>query len=312
MQDVIAGQVEMSFAAVSNAQSLKASGKLKALGVTSAKRLGRLPDVPAIAEVFRVRIERLVWPVRPRENAPGPGRAPQRHCPEGDAHARGAPTARTGRRERGRQFAGRIRQLCRVRDSSDGPRWSEFRRPIGMSSPTGGACRGWRSQTLAQKLIARAAGRTEVMPGDIVECRIDLAMFHDSSGPRRLKPMLEELGAKIWDRSRVVLVTDHYVPEKDEEARKILRMTREWAASRPCRIFTITRASATSCWPSRATFGRACFASAATPIRPRAERLGPACSDRRDRDAGRRGPARSGCGCPLRWRCAGPGGCRAA
>ena len=34
-------------------------------------------------------------------------------------------------------------------------------------------------------------------------------MIHDSSGPRRVKPMLERLGAKVWDPSKVVLVTDH-------------------------------------------------------------------------------------------------------
>ena len=85
------------------------------------------------------------------------------------------------------------------------------------------------ASTLAQKLIARAAGRTGVRPGEIVNCRVDLAMFHDSSGPRRLKPMLEELGAQIWDKSRVVLVMDHYVPERDEESRKIVRIARDWA-----------------------------------------------------------------------------------
>jgi len=85
------------------------------------------------------------------------------------------------------------------------------------------------SQTLAQKLIARAAGREAVAVGEIVNCRVDLAMFHDSSGPRRLKPMLEELGAHIWDKSRVVLVMDHYVPERDEESRKIVRIARDWA-----------------------------------------------------------------------------------
>jgi 3-isopropylmalate/(R)-2-methylmalate dehydratase large subunit len=84
-------------------------------------------------------------------------------------------------------------------------------------------------QTLAQKLIARAAGRSEVTPGEIVTCRVDLAMFHDSSGPRRLKPMLEALGASIWDRSRVVLVMDHYVPERDDESRRIVRIARDWA-----------------------------------------------------------------------------------
>ena len=69
------------------------------------------------------------------------------------------------------------------------------------------------AQTLAQKLIARAAGRDRVNVGEIVTAKVDLAMFHDSSGPRRLKPMLMELGAQIWDKSKVVLVMDLYVPE---------------------------------------------------------------------------------------------------
>jgi 3-isopropylmalate/(R)-2-methylmalate dehydratase large subunit len=86
------------------------------------------------------------------------------------------------------------------------------------------------AQTLAQKLIARACGRPQVAPGEIVTCKVDLAMFHDSSGPRRLKPMLEELGARIWDKNRVVLVMDHYVPEQNDDSRRIVRIAREWAA----------------------------------------------------------------------------------
>jgi 3-isopropylmalate/(R)-2-methylmalate dehydratase large subunit len=85
------------------------------------------------------------------------------------------------------------------------------------------------ASTLAQKLIARAAGRDCVEVGEIVNCKVDLAMFHDSSGPRRLKPMLEELGASVWDKSRVVLVMDHYVPEQDEDSRRIVRIARDWA-----------------------------------------------------------------------------------
>ena len=85
-------------------------------------------------------------------------------------------------------------------------------------------------QTLAQKLIAKACGRAEVAVGEIVTCDVDLAMFHDSSGPRRLKPMLEELGAPIWDKSKIVLVIDHYVPEADDESRRIVRIARDWAA----------------------------------------------------------------------------------
>jgi 3-isopropylmalate/(R)-2-methylmalate dehydratase large subunit len=84
-------------------------------------------------------------------------------------------------------------------------------------------------QSLAQKLIARAAGRDTVAIGEVLTCKVDLAMFHDSSGPRRLQPMLEQLGAQIWDKSRVVLVMDHYVPERNDDARRIVRIARDWA-----------------------------------------------------------------------------------
>lgn len=50
--DVVAGTVPLMFAAVGNARSLVQAGKLRALGVTSAKRLPQFPDAPAIAEVL--------------------------------------------------------------------------------------------------------------------------------------------------------------------------------------------------------------------------------------------------------------------
>jgi 3-isopropylmalate/(R)-2-methylmalate dehydratase large subunit len=87
------------------------------------------------------------------------------------------------------------------------------------------------TMSLAQKLVARAAGRASVQPGETVTCQVDLAMFHDSSGPRRLQPMLEELKAQIWDKRKVVLVLDHYVPEQDDESRRIVRIARDWAVA---------------------------------------------------------------------------------
>jgi 3-isopropylmalate/(R)-2-methylmalate dehydratase large subunit len=85
------------------------------------------------------------------------------------------------------------------------------------------------AMTLAEKLVARAAGRESVRPGEIVTCRVDLAMVHDSSGPRRLVPMLAEIGARVWDPARVVVITDHYVPAFDAESAEILDLTRKWA-----------------------------------------------------------------------------------
>ena len=83
-------------------------------------------------------------------------------------------------------------------------------------------------ETLAQKLIARAAGQPRVTTGDVVVCKVDLAMIHDSGGPRRVKPMLERLGRHVWDKDRVVVVTDHYVPAETDETRAIQALTRQW------------------------------------------------------------------------------------
>lgn len=52
VQDVLGGQVQLMFAAVGNVQEHIKAGKLRALGVTSARRLPAFPDVPAIAEVL--------------------------------------------------------------------------------------------------------------------------------------------------------------------------------------------------------------------------------------------------------------------
>ena len=83
-------------------------------------------------------------------------------------------------------------------------------------------------ETLARKLIASAAGRSSVMPGEVVVCDVDLAMIHDSGGPRRVKPMLERLGRNVWDKSRVVVISDHYVPADTDETRAIQALTRQW------------------------------------------------------------------------------------
>ena len=84
-------------------------------------------------------------------------------------------------------------------------------------------------QTLTQKILARAAGRPHVRPGEIVTCRVDLALLLDSGGPRRIWPRLKELGVGVWDPDRVVLCSDHFTPAVDAESAAILQLTREFA-----------------------------------------------------------------------------------
>jgi tripartite-type tricarboxylate transporter receptor subunit TctC len=52
MTDVMADQIDLTFAGIGPGQALVKSGKLKALGVTSPKRLAAFPNIPAIAETI--------------------------------------------------------------------------------------------------------------------------------------------------------------------------------------------------------------------------------------------------------------------
>ncbi|WP_397403255.1 aconitase/3-isopropylmalate dehydratase large subunit family protein [Phenylobacterium sp.] len=85
------------------------------------------------------------------------------------------------------------------------------------------------AMTLVEKVIARAAGREAVRPGEILTAQIDFAFAHDSSGPRRWRPYLENLGVGLWDASKVALVSDHYVPAVDAESAAILSDVRAFA-----------------------------------------------------------------------------------
>lgn len=91
--------------------------------------------------------------------------------------------------------------------------------------------------TLAEKIIAKAAGRDSVKPGEFVTCDVDLAMMHDSGGPRRVKPILTRLDAKVWNPDKVVVITDHFVPPVDAMSAAILDLTRKWVTENGIRNF---------------------------------------------------------------------------
>src|SRR5438874_1875346 len=84
--------------------------------------------------------------------------------------------------------------------------------------------------TMSEKILARAAGRDSVRPGDLLLAKIDFAMGHDLTIPPAGKIMREQMGAqKVWDVDRVAVVQDHFQPAKDIASAGLGRMTREFA-----------------------------------------------------------------------------------
>ncbi|MDQ0285379.1 3-isopropylmalate/(R)-2-methylmalate dehydratase large subunit [Desulfofundulus luciae] len=83
--------------------------------------------------------------------------------------------------------------------------------------------------TMAEKILARKAGKTRVSPGEIVMARVDCAMMDDILGPRvQIADELKRLGATIWDRQKVVVISDHYAPAANVKQAEILAFTRRW------------------------------------------------------------------------------------
>ena len=70
--------------------------------------------------------------------------------------------------------------------------------------------------TVAEKILARAAGLPSVAAGDVVEPAVDLAMSHENAALviNQFLEMFEGTGlpAQVWDPSRIAIIFDHRVP----------------------------------------------------------------------------------------------------
>jgi 3-isopropylmalate/(R)-2-methylmalate dehydratase large subunit len=93
--------------------------------------------------------------------------------------------------------------------------------------------------TLAEKILARGAGKASVKPGDIVEPAVDIAMSHEN-GALVINQFLEIYKGtghepKVWDPSKIVIILDHRVPAESAKTannqKKIRDFLREQGAS---------------------------------------------------------------------------------
>jgi len=79
--------------------------------------------------------------------------------------------------------------------------------------------------TLVEKILARKAGKNVVRADELVEFSVDVAMIHDALGAHTIAKF-RELGVdRVWDPTRIIVVLDHYVPNKDiDTAKKCLNI----------------------------------------------------------------------------------------
>ena len=84
--------------------------------------------------------------------------------------------------------------------------------------------------TMTQKILAAPAGLDSVVAGQLIECNLDVVMANDITGPMAL-PIFRQMADKVFDKDKVVLVPDHFTPNKDiksaQNARDIQDFSRE-------------------------------------------------------------------------------------
>ncbi len=83
--------------------------------------------------------------------------------------------------------------------------------------------------TITEKILAAHAGRDVVAPGGFLYAGVDIALGNDITAPLAIMA-LEEAGLdRLWDRERVVLVPDHFTPNKDIASARQSKMMRDFA-----------------------------------------------------------------------------------
>ncbi len=84
-------------------------------------------------------------------------------------------------------------------------------------------------QTLTEKILADHCIEGDPTPGQIIQCRVDIALGNDVTAPLAIQAF-EKLGLdRVFDPDRIVLVPDHFVPNKDIAAAKQAKIMREFA-----------------------------------------------------------------------------------
>jgi len=86
-----------------------------------------------------------------------------------------------------------------------------------------------KPQTITEKILAAHAGKEFVEPGELVLAKVDIALGNDITAPLAIKVFREVGAQKVFDRERVVMVADHFAPNKDIASAIQVQIVRQFA-----------------------------------------------------------------------------------
>jgi 3-isopropylmalate/(R)-2-methylmalate dehydratase large subunit len=83
--------------------------------------------------------------------------------------------------------------------------------------------------TITEKILGKHAGLDKVRPGMLINARVDIALGNDITAPIAINAFRKAGGGKVFDRERVVLVPDHFAPNKDIASAEQCKLMRDFA-----------------------------------------------------------------------------------
>lgn len=83
--------------------------------------------------------------------------------------------------------------------------------------------------TIVEKILAAHAGRESVSPGDMIMASVDIALGNDITAPIAIKEFRAIGATKVFDRDRVILIADHFTPNKDIKSAEQSKILRDFA-----------------------------------------------------------------------------------
>ena len=83
--------------------------------------------------------------------------------------------------------------------------------------------------TITEKILAKHAGLKEVKPGQLINAKVDIALGNDITAPIAIKEFRASGAKKVFNKNKVVLVPDHFTPNKDIKSAEQCKILREFA-----------------------------------------------------------------------------------
>ena len=85
--------------------------------------------------------------------------------------------------------------------------------------------------TMTQKLLAAKCGKEEVKPGQLIMCSLDMVLGNDITAPVAIREFERLERGEVFNKRRIALVPDHFVPNKDIKSAQQAAVMRRFARS---------------------------------------------------------------------------------